>query len=527
MTSKCVRKLATLVVAAGLAASCGGRVLVHDGGDGGTGGTTICGAAGDACCNGTACNAGLACSGFACTAVGDAQSGADAAGRDVTVRCGGAGEPCCNGTACNNGLMCGGLTCTNVGGDGSIRDAAFNDGVADAADASTPLTACLLWLKMNADQNGNPIDSSPYARNVVAVNGTSRVAGGGPGGPFSADAWSFDGAQGHLDVPYFDRTAASEVSVTAWFLLHAQPSPPRQESLAYHGGGGEFALVYDWEGNDHTVSFDAKTTDGNWYAAMAPFPAAHDTTWAHLAGTWRRNQGVRLYVDGKRAASIGAPDTSLFPLPASWPSRIGMYGGALIEAFDGTLADVRIYARALSDAEVQAVYAGDALGCACPAGYEAHPTGCYRHVGVDRTWLAAEADCESDGGHLVVIDDDAEEAYVASLGTLWIGLTDCLAVPNFRWVTDHPVTTTYWGAGQPDNFGGWERGVQMRQLDGRWNDVHLNAGLPYLCEADGVPSLGPYPAGTYCDTTQNSNCGACGHVCPARTTCNAGTLLCE
>jgi hypothetical protein len=40
-----------------------------------------------------------------------------------------------------------------------------------------------------------------------------------------------------------------------------------------------------------------------------------------------------------------------------------MYGGANIEAFDGELADVRIYSRALSGSEVEAVYEGQAVGC--------------------------------------------------------------------------------------------------------------------------------------------------------------------
>jgi hypothetical protein len=131
----------------------------------------------------------------------------------------------------------------------------------------------------------------------------------------------------------------------------------------------------------------------------------------------------------------------------------------------------------------------------------------------------------------VVINDAAEQAYAASFATpagFWIGLTDCLVVLSFRWATGPAPTYTNWGAGQPDDAGGWERGVQIRG-DGTWNDMDLTdpPGMPYLCEFDGVPSLGPYPAGTYCDTTQNTNCGTCGHVCASGTACDARYLVCK
>jgi hypothetical protein len=105
--------LVALAVAIGLSASCGGNVIVQASNDGGSqDGTTICGAARQACCNGAACDNGLTCAGGTCTA----------------VSCGGLGEPCCDGTACNAGLTCGGGTCEAVG-DGDASD------VSDAADS--------------------------------------------------------------------------------------------------------------------------------------------------------------------------------------------------------------------------------------------------------------------------------------------------------------------------------------------------------------------------------------------------------
>jgi hypothetical protein len=103
--------------------SCGGaKTSVSSGADSGAqdgapvDGTVGCGASGQACCDGTACNNGLTCTGGTCVAP-----------------CGAAGEACCNGSACDNGLACAGGTCS-----------ASTDGGAEASppptDAGTDTT---------------------------------------------------------------------------------------------------------------------------------------------------------------------------------------------------------------------------------------------------------------------------------------------------------------------------------------------------------------------------------------------------
>jgi hypothetical protein len=107
--------VATLVLAVVAAGSCGSSSATQPDAGPADGSTSSCGGLRDACCNGTACDAGLVCIGGFC---------ADA--------CGAAGQPCCNGTACNNGLVCNGATCV-----GTVGDAAGDaDGASDAADAT-------------------------------------------------------------------------------------------------------------------------------------------------------------------------------------------------------------------------------------------------------------------------------------------------------------------------------------------------------------------------------------------------------
>jgi hypothetical protein len=120
--------IVAIVVAAGLAANCGGSSgtpIGTSGSDAGSkDGTTSCGGSGEPCCNATACNAGLTCTSGTCIAP-----------------CGGSGQACCSGAACDNGLTCGSGTCSganqaDAGGDAAVADVAVGDvAVTDVAVA--------------------------------------------------------------------------------------------------------------------------------------------------------------------------------------------------------------------------------------------------------------------------------------------------------------------------------------------------------------------------------------------------------
>ncbi len=118
------RRLRELVIiAAASLAGCSGSTIGGPGSDAGLQDqtTAACGAAGQACCNAAACNAGLACTAGACA-----------------PSCGGVGEPCCNGTACNATLTCNAGLCTGAIAEGGEAADSAGGGSADAADASAP-----------------------------------------------------------------------------------------------------------------------------------------------------------------------------------------------------------------------------------------------------------------------------------------------------------------------------------------------------------------------------------------------------
>ncbi len=164
----------------------------------------------------------------------------------------------------------------------------------------------------------------------------------------------------------------------------------------------------------------------------------------------------------------------------------------------------------------------------CPASYTVTVAGLasrYREVTTGRGWVLAERDCESDGGHLVVVDGDAENAYVASFAEqavtnvtsthqlAWLGGGDSRTEGEFQWVTGSALTLTFWTAEEPNSLYDDEDCVEIR-ANAQWNDDRCNAELVYVCECDGAVS-----AATWCDTSLATSCGDCDTACASPQAC--------
>ncbi len=95
-----------------------------------------------------------------------------------------------------------------------------------------------------------------------------------------------------------------------------------------------------------------------------------------------------------------------------------------------------------------------------------------------RTWIAAKADAESRGGHLLTIGSAAENlAFVTFFGAnpatagAWIGHSDRFIEGSFRPVNGEFSTFTNFGPGEPSNTNN-EDAVQLRSdVERRWNDA--------------------------------------------------------
>ena len=91
------------------------------------------------------------------------------------------------------------------------------------------------------------------------------------------------------------------------------------------------------------------------------------------------------------------------------------------------------------------------------------------------SWTEAENKAIELGGHLVTINDAAEDAWITSTffqeADLWIGLSDAASEGDFVWASGDPVTYTNWQPGEPNNWKGSEHYVHISAgSNGRWND---------------------------------------------------------
>lgn len=95
-----------------------------------------------------------------------------------------------------------------------------------------------------------------------------------------------------------------------------------------------------------------------------------------------------------------------------------------------------------------------------------------------KTWLNQEAEAVTLGGHLVTINDAAENTWVwDTFGTvrtgLFIGLNDAATEGAFVWSSGESVTFTNWRGGEPNNCCGGEDFGELAS-DYMWNDVGPN-----------------------------------------------------
>jgi hypothetical protein len=94
------------------------------------------------------------------------------------------------------------------------------------------------------------------------------------------------------------------------------------------------------------------------------------------------------------------------------------------------------------------------------------------------TWTQAEALAVTLGGHLVTINDAAENDFVqlSVLGfdgadrRTWIGFNDTITEGTFQWVSGEVSKYTNWNGGEPNDFGGNEDYTEMLGGNGQWND---------------------------------------------------------
>jgi hypothetical protein len=133
--------------------------------------------------------------------------------------------------------------------------------------------------------------------------------------------------------------------------------------------------------------------------------------------------------------------------------------------------------------------ADDDASCACPS--IALEGATFFLCDLPLTWEEADGFCRAQGHVLAKIDSEAQSAKLFRAvmnrrkARWWIGFNDRRIEDDFRWSDLSPVTFTFWGKGEPDNYVCNQDCATLAEGDGgRWHDNHCAHRLPFVCRGD-------------------------------------------
>ncbi len=232
----------------------------------------------------------------------------------------------------------------------SLDDAlrvASEGGACEALDASVAAGGSggkiVGWWKLN----GNVQDSSGNGYHGAVFNSAVPTTGQNEQ---TNSAYSFSGAGQYIRIPAAHST--SEGTVSLWF----RPISPQPTSA-----GGWYIFSHP-QTVDASRVYIRTTPAGDLHTYMGAGPIigatnAPNNTWHYLVVTWS-GTSIKFYLNG---ANVTTPST-FGGLNSVGPySYVGCYSSVGGECIKGSIDDVRIFDRAISDSQVDRLYETGAL----------------------------------------------------------------------------------------------------------------------------------------------------------------------
>ena len=176
------------------------------------------------------------------------------------------------------------------------------------------------------------------------VNGVSFAEGK------VGQAFEFDGLDDHVATELDVNTIVmNDMTWEGWVYPTRVMHSSRQSIFSSDDGGWDRGLIIEFG----TATFGVFTGSGEWYPV-----AVSENQWQHVAVVYTRTNMV-FYKDGVRFSSDTPPQGQ----DLSFPLNLGRNPG-FGEYFQGRIDEASVYARALTDAEIQGIYnAGGAGKC--------------------------------------------------------------------------------------------------------------------------------------------------------------------
>jgi len=211
--------------------------------------------------------------------------------------------------------------------------------VADADDPNL-----VGWWRLDETSGLTVADSSVFGNDGILTGSewTNGIVGG---------ALEFDGTDGYVSVPSSSSLQlTSALTIAGWIKANSWDSGNEVDPIARKGEGNPNNYQLAVVDGRATFYLDGGEADDDGFVGNTPL---NTDQWYHIAATWD-GVAVRIYVDGvvdndpsdSRGDVIGT-DTR--------PFYLGGRSGT--DLLDGTLDDIRLYNRALSEAEIKSLAA--------------------------------------------------------------------------------------------------------------------------------------------------------------------------
>ena len=216
-----------------------------------------------------------------------------------------------------------------------------------------------LWLSPSVGHSSFiAMDMSGTSNNGTYQNemGFRTIADTSSGG---TRAFDFDGTADRIDCPSTILGGSQVFSMACWIYVDSHDTNYGQGymgqiELGYPPGSNDVAALYSGGGNTNpdyvSSSWRSITAAGGSYQyTFANGYSPPTGSWHHLACVANGSVNT-LYVDGV-AQNYPSSYTGSFPTPSNY-FQIGRYGSSNNGCLDGRMDDVRVYHRALNQAEI-------------------------------------------------------------------------------------------------------------------------------------------------------------------------------
>lgn len=206
------------------------------------------------------------------------------------------------------------------------------------------------------DDSGDPGHDDSGNDHDGTVNGAVSTDG------ICGKALSFDGLNDYVEVPdddTLDPTSTQEITIAAWVKISTYQSKTSSILFGIVGkissptrpvGSYVFGIVNDNQPTEEGKLRFGVCYDGLHWQDVYSNSLVPKNRWVHLAVTHDINQNTKFFIDGRLNATDSSTITTDFE-NNDLPLRIG-HTNSFWDYFYGSIDEVRIYDRALSESEI-------------------------------------------------------------------------------------------------------------------------------------------------------------------------------